>query len=69
MELNKRTALQNDLKRQIGGRLSKLVSFKSLGNIQSVSVKIGQIKNNLFPAFAKKSMIIFEAVNMEIMVL
>ena len=69
MELNTRTALQNDLKIQIGGRLSKLVSFRSMGNIQSVCVKIGQIKNNLFPAFAKKSMIIFEAVNMQIMVL
>ena len=69
MELNTRTALQNDFKRQIAGRLSKLVSFRSMGNIQSVCVKIGQIKNNLFPAFAKKSMIIFEAVNMQIMVL
>ena len=69
MELNTRTALQNDFKRQIDGRLSKLVSFKSMGNIQSVCVKLGQIKNNLFPAFPKKSMIIFEAVNMQVMVL
>ena len=69
MELNTRTALQNDFKRQIHGRLSKLVSFKSMGNIQSVCVKIGQIKNNLFPAFAKESMIFFEAINMQIMVL
>ena len=69
MELNTRTALQNDFKRQIDGRLSKLISFKSMGNIQSVCVKIGQIKKNLFPAFAKKSMIIFEAINLEIMVL
>ena len=69
MELNTHTALQNDFKRQIDGRLSKLVWFKSMWNIQSVCVKIGQIKNNLFPAFAKKSMIIFEAVNMQINVL
>ena len=69
MELNTHTALQNDFKRQIDGRLWKLVSFKSKGNIQSVCVKIGQIKNTLFPAFAKKSMIIFEALNMQIMVL
>ena len=69
MELNTRTALQNDFKRQIDGSLSQLVSFKSVGNIQSVCVKIGQIENNLFPAFAKKSMITFEAVNMQIMVL
>ena len=63
------SALQNDFKRLIHARLSKLVLFKSMGNIQSVCVKIGQVKNNLFPAFAKKSMIIFEAVNMQIMVL
>ena len=69
MELNTRTALQNDFKRQIDGRLSKLVSLKSMGNIQSVCVKIEQIKNNLFPAFAKESMIIFEPVNMQIIVL
>ena len=69
MELNTRTALQNHFKRQIDGRLSKFFSYKSMGNIQSVCVKIGQIKNNLFPAFAKKSMIIFEAGNMQIMVL
>ena len=69
MELNTRTALQNDFKRQIDGSLSKFVSFKSMGNIQSVCVKIGQVKNNLFPAFAKESMIIFEAVNMQIRVL
>ena len=31
-----------------------------MGNIQSVCVKIGQIKNNLFPAFANKSMIVFK---------
>ena len=69
MELNTRTALQNNFKRQIDDRFSKLISFKSMGNVQSVCVKIGQIKNNLFPAFAKKSMIIFEAVNMQIIVL
>ena len=69
MELNTRTALQNDFKRQVDGRLSKLVSFKSMGNIQSVCVKICQIKNNLFPAFAKESMIFFEAINKQIMVL
>ena len=69
MELNTPTALQNDFKRQIDGRLSKLVSFKSMGNIQSVCVKIAHIKNNLFPALAKKSMTNFKAVNMQIMVL
>ena len=69
MELNTRTPLQNYFKRQIDGRLSKLVSFKSMGNIQSPCVKIGQVKKNLFPAFPKKSMIIFEAVNIQIMVL
>ena len=69
MELNKRTALQNDFKRQMDVRLSKILSLKSMGNIQSVCVKIGQIKNNLFPAFAKESMIIFEAINIQIMVL
>ena len=69
MELNTRTALQNHFKRQIDGRFSKMVSLKIMGNIQSVCVKIGQIKNNLSPAFAKKSMIIFEAVNMQITVL
>ena len=69
MELNTVTALQNDFKRQIDGTLSKLVSLKCMGNIQSVCVKIGQIKSNLFPAFAKESMIIFEAINMQIMVL
>ena len=69
MELNSRTALQNDFKRQIDGRLSKLVSLKGIENIQSVCVKNGQVKNNLFPAFAKESMIIFEAINMQIMVL
>ena len=69
MELNTSTALQNDFKRQIDGRLSQLVSFKSVVNIQSVRLQIGQVKNNLFPAFAEKSMIIFEAVNMQIMVL
>ena len=68
-ELNTRTALQNDFKRQIDGRLSKLVSFKSRRNIQSVCVKITEIKNNLIPAFAKESIIIFEAVNMKINVL
>ena len=68
MDLNTRTALQNDFKRQIDVRLSKLVSFKSMGNIQSACVKIGQVKKNLFPAFPKKSMITFEAVNMQIMV-
>ena len=40
-----------------------------MGNIQSVCVEIGQIKNNLFPVFAKESTVIFEAVNMQIMVL
>ena len=40
-----------------------------MANIQSVCVEIGQVKNNLFPAFAKESMIIFEAINMQIMVL
>ena len=69
MELNTRTALENDLKRQIDGRLSKVVLFKSMAKIQSVCVKIGQIKNNLFPALANKSIISFEAVNMQIMVL
>ena len=69
MELNTCTALQNDSKRQIVGRLSQLVLVKGMGNIQSVCVKIGQIKNNLFLAFAKESMIIFEAINMQIMVL
>ena len=69
MELNTCTALQNDSKRQIDGRLSQLVLVKGMGNIQSVCVKIGEIKNNLFPAFAKESMIIFEAINMQIMVL
>ena len=69
MQLNTRTALQNDFQRQTHGRLSKLVSFKRMGNIQSVCVKIGQIKNNLFPGFAKESMIVFEDVNMQIMVL
>ena len=69
MELNTVTAFQNDFKRQIDDTLLKLVSFKSIGNIQSVCVKIGQIKNNLFPAFAKESMIIFEAINMQIMML
>lgn len=34
-----------------------------------VCVKIGQIKNNLFPAFAKESLMIFGTVNMQIMVL
>ena len=69
MELTKRNALQNDFKRQIDGRPSKLVSFQSMGNIQSVCVKILQVKNNLFPAFANESMVIFEPVNMQIMVL
>ena len=69
MELNTRTALQNNFKRQIDGRLSKLVSFQTMGNVQSVCLKIGQVKNNLFPVFAKESMVIFEAVNMQIMVL
>ena len=69
MELNARTALQNDFKRQIDGRSSKLVLFKSMGNIQSVCVKIRQVKNNLFPAFAMESMVLFEAINMQIMVL
>ena len=63
------TALQNDFKRQIDGRLSKLVSLKSMEDIQSICVKIGQIKNNLFPAVAKESMIFFEVFNMQIMVL
>ena len=69
MELNTRTALQNNFKRQIDGRPSKLVSLKSMGNIQSVCVKIRQVKNNLFPVFAKESMINLEAINMQIMVL
>ena len=69
MELNTRTALQNDFKRQIDDRLSKLVSFKSMGNIHSVCVKIGQIKINLFPVFAKQFTINFEAVNMQIKLL
>ena len=69
MELNTLTALQNDFKRQIDGRPSKLVSSQTMGDVQSVCVKIGQVKNNLFPAFAKESMVIFEAVNMQVMVL
>ena len=69
MELNTPTDLQNDFKRQIDVRLSKLISFKSMGIIQSVCVKIRAIKNNLFPAFAKESMVIFEAFNIQIMVL
>ena len=66
MELNTRTALQNDFKRQIDGRPSKLVSFKSMGNIQTVCVKILQVKDSLFPAFAQESMVLFEAVNMKL---